>query len=98
VFIKRVSGGTPKRPLVYLQLVEGYRDEKGRVRHRILATLGREDELVRTGQLQRLISSLKRCLVEGRKTLKARGKREPQKRKGKKASQTRRERRAGRRR
>lgn len=71
MFIKRVSGGTKKRRTTYLQLVEGYRDEEGKVRHRILATLGREDELVRTGQIQRLIKSLGRSLESGKKTLAA---------------------------
>lgn len=97
MFIKRVTGGSQKKRLVYLQLVEGYRDKDGRVRHRILATLGREDELVRTGQIQRLIESLKRCLVEGQKTLKAKEKGEPQRKRQKKDSRTRRRRRIRRR-
>jgi hypothetical protein len=34
---------------VYLRLVEPYRDEQGWVRHRVLRTLGREDELTASG-------------------------------------------------
>src|SRR5947209_3894582 len=40
----------------YLQIVESYRD-KGRVRQRVLATLGRLDELVETSQLDDLLRS-----------------------------------------
>ena len=45
MYVKRhaiVKGG---KRYVYLRLVEAYRDERGRVRHRVLRTLGREDEL-----------------------------------------------------
>jgi len=45
---------------VYLQLVEGYRDEAGKVRHRVVATLGREDELKASGQLNALAGSFAR--------------------------------------
>jgi len=41
---------------VYLQLVEN-RWEEGGSRQRVIATLGRLDELQRTGQLERLIRS-----------------------------------------
>jgi hypothetical protein len=43
MFVKATSGG---RQLTYLQLVESYR-EGGRVRQRVIAKLGREDELDR---------------------------------------------------
>ena len=46
-----VKGG---RRWVYLRLVEAYRDAEGRVRHRVLRTLGREDELKASGQLERV--------------------------------------------
>ena len=46
--------GAQKR-YVYLRLVQAYRDEHGRVRHRVLRTLGREDELKASGQLEQLM-------------------------------------------
>ncbi|HUH70152.1 MAG TPA: DUF4277 domain-containing protein, partial [Mycobacterium sp.] len=45
---------------MYLRLVEAYRDEQGRVRHRVLSTLGREDELKASGQLEQLAASFAR--------------------------------------
>src|SRR5213592_4650665 len=41
-------------------MVEGYRDEHGRVRHRVVAKLGREDELKASGQLTALAGSFAR--------------------------------------
>lgn len=43
----------------YLQLVEGYRNAEGKARQRVIATLGRVDQL-RGGQLDALISGLQR--------------------------------------
>lgn len=43
---------------IYLQIVEGRR-EKGRVRQKVIASLGRLDELQK-GTLDRLIESLKK--------------------------------------
>lgn len=43
----------------YLQLVRSYRDD-GRVRQQVLATLGRRDVLVASGQLDGLLVSLAR--------------------------------------
>jgi Domain of unknown function (DUF4277)/Transposase DDE domain len=40
--------------------VQAYRDEHGRVRHRVLKTLGREDELKASGQLEQLMGSFAR--------------------------------------
>jgi hypothetical protein len=60
MYVKRhaiVKGGTR---YVYLRLVEAYRDEQGRVRHRVLRTLGREDELKASGQLEQLAASFAR--------------------------------------
>ena len=45
---------------VYLRLVQASRDEHGRVRHRVLRTLGREDELKASGQLEQLMGSFAR--------------------------------------
>lgn len=60
MYVKRhavVKGG---RRYVYLRLVEAYRDDAGRVRHRVLRTLGREDELKASGQLEQLAASFAR--------------------------------------
>lgn len=60
MYVKRhavVRGG---RRYVYLRLVEAYRDADGRVRHRVLQTLGREDELKASGQLEQLAASFAR--------------------------------------
>ncbi|MGH2843053.1 MAG: IS1634 family transposase [Solirubrobacteraceae bacterium] len=40
--------------------MQAYRDEHGRVRHRVLKTLGREDELKASGQLEQLMGSFAR--------------------------------------
>jgi Domain of unknown function (DUF4277)/Transposase DDE domain len=60
MYVKRhaiVKGG---KRYVYLRLVEAYRDAEGRVRHRVLRTLGREDELKASGQLEQLAGSFAR--------------------------------------
>lgn len=60
MYIKRhavVKGGTR---YVYLRLVRAYRDDAGRVRHEVLRTLGREDELKASGQLDQLAASFTR--------------------------------------
>src|SRR3954469_12681444 len=48
------------REYSYLQLVEGYRDENGKVRHRVVANLGRRDALKESGQLEALAGSFAR--------------------------------------
>ncbi len=55
--IKRVRRGTKVHE--YLQLVEGRREE-GKVRQRVVATLGRLDELKASGQLDRLAGAFTR--------------------------------------
>jgi uncharacterized protein DUF4277/DDE family transposase len=60
VFIKRTKVKRGAREYVYLQMVEGYRDETGKVRHRVVAKLGREDELKASGQLNALAGSFAR--------------------------------------
>ena len=60
MFVKRTKVKRGGREYVYLQLVEGYRDENGRVRHRVVAKLGREDELKASGQLNALAGSFAR--------------------------------------
>lgn len=49
----------PKR-YAYLRLVQAFRDDSGRVRHRVVATLGREDELKASGQLDQLAAAFTR--------------------------------------
>jgi hypothetical protein len=60
MYIKRHSVVRGRKRYVYLRLVQAYRDEHGRVRHRVLRTLGREDELKASGQLEQLMGSFAR--------------------------------------
>jgi len=60
MYVKRHTVRRGRRRYVYLRLVEAYRDEQGRVRHRVLRTLGREDELKASGQLEQLMGSFAR--------------------------------------
>lgn len=52
MFIKITRSG----PRQYLQLVEAYRDEMGKAKHRTLATLGRLDQIA--GNLDSVIAGL----------------------------------------
>jgi hypothetical protein len=60
MYVKRHAVTKGGKRYVYLRLVEAYRDEFGRVRHRVLRTLGREDELKASGQLEQLAASFAR--------------------------------------
>jgi Domain of unknown function (DUF4277)/Transposase DDE domain len=60
VYVRRHKVRRGDRSYVYLRLVEAYRDEAGRVRHRAVATLGREDQLKASGQLDQLAASFAR--------------------------------------
>jgi len=60
VYVKRHRVRKGDRAYVYLRLVEAYRNEQGQVRHRLLRTLGREDELKASGQLDQLAASFAR--------------------------------------
>lgn len=60
MYIKRHAVVRGEKRYVYLRLVQAYRDEQGRVRHRVLRTLGREDELKASGQLEQLMGSFAR--------------------------------------
>ena len=60
MYLKRYVVKRGARRYVYLRLVESYRDEAGRVRHRILCTLGREEELKASGQLNQLAATFAR--------------------------------------
>lgn len=60
MFVKRTKVRRGGREYIYLQMVEGYRDERGRVRQRVVAKLGREDSLKASGQLDALAASFAR--------------------------------------
>ena len=60
MYIKRHAVRRGRNRYVYLRLVQAYRDEQGRVRHRVLKTLGREDQLKASGQLEQLMGSFAR--------------------------------------
>ena len=59
MYIKRHAVRRGRNRYVYLRLVQAYR-EQGRVRQRVLCTLGREDELKASGQLEQLMGSFAR--------------------------------------
>ena len=60
MYVKRHAVVRDGKRYVYLRLVEAYRDESGQVRHRVMRTLGREDELKASGQLDQLAASFAR--------------------------------------
>ena len=60
MYVKRHGVRRGSKHYVYLRLVQAYRDQHGRVRHRVLKTLGREDELKASGQLEQLMGSFAR--------------------------------------
>jgi len=60
MYVKRHAVTRRGKRYVYLRLVEAYRDEHGNVRHRVLRTLGREDQLKASGQLDQLAASFAR--------------------------------------
>src|ERR1035438_10350930 len=59
MYTKRVRVRRGDKTYVYVKLVESYRDG-GRVRQRVVANLGREDELKASGQLEALAGSFAR--------------------------------------
>ncbi len=60
LFLRRVTVRKRDRVYSYVQLVEGYRDDSGRVRHRVVANLGREEQLKKSGQLEQLAAAFAR--------------------------------------
>lgn len=60
MYVKRYVVQRGRKQYVYLRLVQAYRDEHGKVRHRVLHTLGREDQLKQSGQLEQLAATLAR--------------------------------------
>jgi transposase len=59
MYTKRVRVRRGDKNYVYLKIVESYR-ENGRTRQRVVANLGREDELKASGQLEALAGALAR--------------------------------------
>ncbi len=60
MYIKRYVVARGDKRYAYLRLVKAFRGEDGRVRHEVIATLGREDELKASGQLDHLAASFTR--------------------------------------
>ncbi len=60
MYVKRYVVRRGAKRYAYLRLVQAFRDESGRVRHRVVATLGREDELKASGQLDQLAATFAR--------------------------------------
>jgi Domain of unknown function (DUF4277)/Transposase DDE domain len=60
MFVKETVVRRGSRSYTYVQMVEGYRDQRGRVRQRVVANLGRKDELKASGQLEKLQGSFAR--------------------------------------
>jgi hypothetical protein len=60
MFLKETTVRRGERAYTYLQLVEGYRDERGRVRQRVVANLGRKERLKASGQAEALAAAFAR--------------------------------------
>jgi transposase len=60
MFLKETTVRSGERRYTYVQLVEGYRDERGRVRQRVVANLGRKEKLKASGELDRLAAAFTR--------------------------------------
>jgi hypothetical protein len=60
MFLKETTVRSGGRSYVYVQLVQGYRDEHGRVRQRVVANLGRKEKLKASGELDRLAAAFTR--------------------------------------
>lgn len=60
MFLKETTVRRGGRSYVYVQVVEGYRDEGGRVRQRVVANLGRREKLKASGELDRLAAAFTR--------------------------------------
>src|SRR6266540_5403047 len=60
MFVKETVVRSGGRRYTYVQLVEGYRDKRGRVRQRVVANLGRKEKLKASGELDRLAAAFTR--------------------------------------
>ena len=63
MFVKRTKVSSGKRSYEYLSLVESFRDDAGRNRHRTIARLGEVTALAANGDLDRIIGALQRFAV-----------------------------------
>src|SRR5688572_23663061 len=62
MFIREVvTGQKTGKPVRYAQIVEAYRNEQGKSRHRVLLALGRVDRINKPA-LERLVAGLNRYL------------------------------------
>lgn len=61
MYLKRYTIKRGPKRYVYLRLVQAFRDEQGKVSHRVIANLGREDELKKSGQLDQLAAAFARA-------------------------------------
>ena len=72
LFVRITKSGTKRSPKEYVQIAISYRDkETGKSRQKILCTLGRLDELLKTGAFDRFLKSASRLseelhLIEGK--------------------------------
>jgi hypothetical protein len=60
MFLKETTVKRGERRYTYIQLVEGYRDEAGRVRQRVVANLGRRERLKQSGMAEALAAAFAR--------------------------------------
>jgi hypothetical protein len=60
MFLKETTVRRGERAYTYVQLVEGYRDERGRVRQRVVANLGRKERFKASGQAEALAAAFAR--------------------------------------
>ncbi len=60
MYLKRYTVRKSGQTYTYLRLVSGFRDEHGKVQHKIIANLGREDVLKASGQLNQLAAAFTR--------------------------------------
>jgi hypothetical protein len=59
-----VTGKREGKPVRYAQIVEAFRNDEGKSRHRVLLSLGRVDRIDRD-QIRRLVTALSRYLETG---------------------------------
>lgn len=66
MFIRRTKGGSKDNPIYYLQLAESFRDKNGKPKHRVLCSLGREEDVLNKGltdDLAQKLASIKNNLI-----------------------------------
>ena len=58
MFVKYTKSGSKENPIIYVQLVQSYRDKKGRPRHRVIINLGRKEDLIDSSIVDKIIKGL----------------------------------------